>query len=348
MSDVAVPASPHGANQRRPKSDEPRVIPQPVKRADRIYRRITTAGALTSLVVLALIAFFLVKEAWPSLRIAGTGFFTNFEWAPDEEGAKYGIAAMLFGTVMIAIIALLLAFPISVGTALFINEYAPRKLRTGLVTLVDLLAAVPSLIFGLWGLFFLQPRMNGMAQWLNDYLGFIPIFKATLRGFYGSSIFMCGVILAVMIVPIITSVARSVMGEVPRVHCEAALALGGTRAGMVKEVILPFSKSGLVGASMLGLGRALGETIAVALILSNDFRVPSSFISPGGASVAGTIALKFGEASVNGRSALTAAGLVLFVVTLLVNVVARLIVSRSGRKRTAANRPRPAALEAKA
>jgi phosphate transport system permease protein len=311
--------------------DAPRPFAQPLTPPDRIFRAVVTAGALMSLVVLALIAVFLVREAWPSLRTAGFSFLTTFEWFPDDEGGKYGIAAMLFGTVMIALIALVLAFPVSVGTALFINEYAPRRIRPVLVSLIDLLAAIPSLIFGLWGLFFLQPRMNGLAQWLNDYLGFIPIFKASLPGFYGSSIFVSGVILAAMIIPIVTSISRSVMGEVPRVHCEAALALGGTRAGMIREVILPFARSGLVGASMLGLGRALGETIAVAMILSNDFRVPSSFTSPGGASVAGTIALKFGEASVNGRSALIGAGLLLFAVTLSVNLLARTVVRRSSR-----------------
>ncbi len=301
----------------------------PVRRSDKTFRGITTGAAFTSLVVMALIAFFLFKEAWPSLDKAGSSFFTAFGWTPDEEGTKYGIAAMLFGTVMIAVIALLVAFPISVGTALFINEYAPLKIRRPLISLIDLLAAIPSLIFGLWGLAFLQPKLNGLSQWTNDYLGFIPMFKATLRGIYGSSIFVSGIILAIMIVPIITSVSRSVMAEVPRVDCEAALALGGTRAGMVREVVLPFAKSGLVGAAMLGLGRALGETIAVALVLSNDFRIPSSFTSPGGASVAGTIANKFPEASTNGRSALIAAGLVLFIVTLFVNIVARAVVSRS-------------------
>jgi phosphate transport system permease protein len=311
-----------------PSSDEPRTLSRPVKRSDRIFRSVTTGAALTSFVVMALIAIFLIKEAWPAISKVGGKFFTTFEWAPDES-TVYGVGSMLFGTVMIAIIALVLALPISVGTALYINEYAPIKLRRPMVSVIDLLAAVPSLIFGLWGLVYLQPRLQGLAQWLNDHAGGIPIFKATLRGIYGSSLFVSGVILAVMIIPIITSVSRSVMGEVPRVHCEAALALGGTRAGMIREVILPFGRSGLVGASMLGLGRALGETIAVALVLSNDFRVPSSFISPGGASVAGTIALKFPEASVNGRSALLGAGLILFALTLLVNLVARAVVSRS-------------------
>jgi phosphate transport system permease protein len=309
-------------------SDGPWDLPRPVKLSDRIFRSITTSAALASFVVMALIAVFLVKESWPAISKVGGKFFTTFEWAPDES-TIYGVGAMLFGTVMIAIIALVLALPISVGTALYINEYAPRKIRGALVSVIDLLAAVPSLIFGLWGLVFLQPRLQGLAEWLNDYAGAVPIFKATLRGIYGSSIFVAGVILAVMIIPIITSVSRSVMGETPRTNCEAALALGGTRAGMIREVILPFGKSGLVGASMLGLGRALGETIAVALVLSNDFRVPSSFISPGGASVAGTIALKFPEASVNGRSALLGAGLILFALTLLVNLLARAVVLRS-------------------
>jgi phosphate transport system permease protein len=312
--------------------DAPRPLSQPVKVSDRIFRSITTSAALASFVVMALIAFFLMKESWPAVSKVGFKFLTTFEWAPDE-GTLYGVGSMLFGTAMIALIALVLAVPISVGTALYINEYAPRKLRGLFVSVIDLLAAVPSLIFGLWGLVFLQPRLQGLAQWLNDHAGGVPIFKATLRGIYGSSLFVSGIILAVMIIPIITSVSRSVMGETPRVHCEAALALGGTRAGMIRAVILPFGKSGLVGASMLGLGRALGETIAVALVLSNDFRIPLSFISPGGASVAGTIALKFPEASVNGRSALLGAGLILFALTLLVNLIARGVVNRSKRSK---------------
>jgi phosphate transport system permease protein len=306
----------------------PRTLSQPVRRADRVFRAVATTGALTGLVVMALIAFFLFKEAWPSVSKAGTKFFTTFEWAPDDDGGKYGVASLVFGTTMISIVALVLAVPVSVGTALYINEYAPLRGRRFLISLVDLLAAIPSLIFGLWGLSFLQPRLNGTANWMNRWLHFIPIFRAKLKGFYGSSIFVSGIVLAVMIIPIITSIARSVMGEVPRVHCEAALALGGTRAGMIRTVVMPFSRSGIVGASMLGLGRALGETIAVSLILSNDYTIPTSFISPGGASVAATIALRWGDASTNGRSALLGAGLVLFSLTLLVNVIARTVVRR--------------------
>jgi phosphate transport system permease protein len=307
--------------------EQPRTLSAPLSRGDRIYRSVTVGGALVSLLVMALIAVFLMREAWPALNKAGWSFFTTFEWAPDE-GTVYGIGSMLFGTVVIALIALFVAVPISIGTALFINEYTPLRFRAAFVTMVDLLAAIPSLIFGLWGLSFLQPRLDGPARWLSEWMNFIPIFKTKVP-IFGSSLFVSGLVLALMIIPIITAIARAVMAEVPRVYCEAALALGGTRAGMVREVVIPFARGGLIGASMLGLGRALGETIAVALILSNDFRIPDNVLSPGGASVAGTIALKFGEASTNGRSALVAAGLVLFFVTLLVNIAARGIVART-------------------
>lgn len=308
--------------------DSPRSLVTPSSRADRIFRAINVGAAMASLVVMALIAGFLVAKARPALSAAGGKFFTTFEWLPDDSPARFGIGSMLFGTVVAALIALLIAVPISIGTALFINEYAPIRFRRALVTVVDLLAAIPSLIFGLWGLSYLQPKLNGPARWLSEWLSFIPIFKTKVP-IFGSSLFVSGIVLALMIVPIITSIACAVMAEVPRVFCEAALALGGTKAGMIKEVVLPFSKGGLVGASMLGLGRALGETIAIALILSNDFRIPHNVLSPGGASVAGTIALKFPEAGILGRSALIAAGLVLFIVTLLVNLAARAVVRRT-------------------
>ena len=325
---LTSPAMSPGQSAPQTLPDEPRVLVAPTTRADRIFRGVNTTAALTSLLLMSLIAIFLFKQAQPALSKVGFKFFTTFEWLPDDEVAVYGIGAMLFGTVVAALIALVAAVPISLGTALFINEYAPLKVRRVLVTLVDLLAAIPSLIFGLWGLSYLQPKLDGPALWLSEWVSFIPIFKTQVP-IFGSSLFVSGLVLALMIVPIITSVSLAVMAEVPRVFCEAALALGGTKAGMIKEVVWPFSKGGLIGASMLGLGRALGETIAVALILSNDFRIPDNVLSPGGASVAGTIALKFPEAGDNGRSALIAAGLVLFIFTLLVNVVARSVVKRA-------------------
>jgi phosphate transport system permease protein len=311
-------------------ADEPRTLVQDLTRGDRNFQRIATAAAATTLAVMGLIALFLVVQAWPAISKAGFSFFTRFEWGPDDDPAIYGIASALGGTVVIALIALVLAVPVSIGTALFVNEYAPRWLRSPLVTVIDLLAAIPSIVFGLWGREFLNTPISNISRFLAEHVRFIPIFKTDAL-FFGNSYLVCGVVLSLMIVPIITSVSRSVMTEVPRGHCEAALALGGTRAGMIKSVVLPFSKGGLVGASMLGLGRALGETIAVALILSIDNRLLTNVVQPGGSAVAGLIAVKFPEASTNGRSALIGAGLALFIVTLIVNVGARRIVGRSGK-----------------
>ncbi len=314
----------------------PREISQPTTPADRAFRGVTTAAAFTSLVVMALIALFLILQAMPALRLAGGRFLTEFQWRPDDETALFGIGSMLYGTVVISIIGLVIAVPISIGTALFINEYAPRRIKGVLISLLDLLAAIPSLIFGLWGLFFLQPALVPVAEFLSTRLSFVPIFRA--NGLYTSSLFIAGVVVAIMIVPIIASVSRAVLAEVPRSYCEGALALGGTRAGMITTVLLPQSRSGLTGAAMLGLGRALGETIAIALILSFDFTVSSRILQPGGANIAGTIALRFPEALETGRSALAAAGLALFVMTLLVNLLARTIVSRAQRPAKASTR----------
>jgi phosphate transport system permease protein len=311
--------------------DTPRELGNQRTTADKVYRGVTTGAAMTALVVMALIGLFLVIQAIPALRVAGLKFFTTAEWRPDDDPAVFGIASMLFGTIVVSVIALLIAVPISISTAVFVNEYLPVKVQRAFVSVLDLLAAIPSLIFGLWGLFFLQPHLNGVSRWLSDWLSFIPIFKT--NEIYGSSMFNAGVVLALMIVPIIASVSRAVLAEVPRSLCEAALALGGTRSGMIRQVVLPYSRGGLVGASMLGLGRALGETIAIALILSFDFTIGSHILQPGGASVAGTIALRFPEALENGRSALSAAGLALFVLTLLVNSAARSVVARTNKRR---------------
>ncbi|MGH9165581.1 MAG: phosphate ABC transporter permease subunit PstC [Acidimicrobiales bacterium] len=296
---------------------------------DRVFRGLTGSAGLTTLAVLGLIALFLVREALPALRVAGGSFLTTFEWAPEQ--GHFGIAAVLAGSVIIGVIAFVLAVPVAVGTALFINEYAPARLRGALTSLVDLLAAVPSLVYGLWGLYFLQPRLNGSTRWMADHLGFIPFFTSDRRPI-GSSLFVAGVVVAIMIVPIVTSVSREVFRQAPWVLREAALALGGTRWGMIRHVVLPFGRSGVIGGAMLGLGRALGETIAVALILGFSFEITPRILPPGGSSIAGLIAVKFGEsAGPIERSALVAAGLVLFVVTLLVNMAARLVVQRGRR-----------------
>ena len=311
---------------------QPRQLEVRRSRGDRIFRALAVAGGCSTLLIMGLIGFFLVYKAIDPLREAGWHFLTTFEWIPDgiegQQGPLFGVGAMLVGTLVSSAIAVCIAVPISVGAALYLSTYAPRKLRGPLTTLIDLMAAIPSLIFGLWGLYYLQPRMNGMTHWMADYLGWIPIFKTTVP-FYGNSLFVVGVVLSMMIIPIITSVTRAVMDQVPPANCEAALALGGTRWGTARKVILPHSRSGIIGASMLGLGRALGETIAVALILSLSFDVSPHILQPGGGSIAGLIANTFGESSEFGRNALIAAGLVLFVVTLLVNMLARWVVNRS-------------------
>jgi phosphate transport system permease protein len=333
MTTVFAEASPPELMVDLTDPDTPRAIGTQRTTADKIYRGVTTGAAMTTLVVMGLIGLFLIIQAAPALRMAGAKFLTTAEWRPDPDDgpAIFGIASMLFGTVVISLIALVIAVPVSISTAVFVNEYLPSKIQKAFVSVLDLLAAIPSLIFGLWGLFFLQPHLNGVSRWFSDWLSFIPIFKT--NEIYGSSMFNAGVVLALMIVPIIASISRAVIAEVPRSLCEAALALGGTRSGMVRQVVLPYSRGGLVGASMLGLGRALGETIAIALILSFDFTVSGRILQPGGASVAGTIALRFPEALENGRSALSAAGLALFVLTLLVNSAARGVVARTNRRR---------------
>jgi phosphate transport system permease protein len=327
------------AGARQPAARGPRTIPEGVRPiepdpnpGDRVFRAVAAAGAGGVLVILGLVLLFLCLEAWPALRLAGGRFFTTFEWQPDSIPAQFGIAAVAYGTLLIATIALTVAMPVAIGSALFVNEYAPPRLRRPLTGLLDLLAAVPSLIYGMWGLYYLQPRLDGVSRWLTGHLGFVPFFH-TDRPVFGSSMFVAGLVLALMVLPVIASVAREVLAQAPRVTCEAALALGGSRWGMIRSVILPFGRSGIVGAAMLGLGRAMGETIAIALILSFDFRVTTKILEPGGGSVAGLIANNFGEAGEVQRHALVAAGLALFVITLLVNIAARFIVRR-GREGT--------------
>jgi phosphate transport system permease protein len=279
--------------------------------------------------VLGLIFLFLLVKALPAIDRSGVlPFLTRFEWLPDGSPPVFGIAAVVLGTATIAVIALVVAVPVAVGVALFITHYVAPALGRPLRSLIDLLAAIPSLVYGMWGLYWLQPRLAGTSRFLSEHAGFIPIFH-TSRAVFGSSMFVCGLVLAVMILPIIASVSGDVFGQAPPLACEGALALGGSRWGMIRRVVLPFGRGGVIGAAMLGLGRALGETIAVALILSINFRVTAHVLEPGGGSVAALIANLFPEAGPQGREALIAAGLSLFVVTLLVNMGARAVVNRT-------------------
>lgn len=298
-----------------------------VRQGDRLFRGITRAAGISVLFVMTAIGAFLVWKAIPALQNNTGNFFTTQEWFPDATPPVFGIAALAFGTAVSAIMAMLIAVPVAVGTALFITYYASRRASSTLGFVIDVLAAVPSIIYGLWGLQILMAQMDGMTRWLNDYLGFIPLFRNDL-GIYTKSIFIASVVLAIMILPTISALSREVFRQVPRVHWEAALALGATRWEMIRVSVLPFGRPGVISAIMLGLGRALGETIAVALILSAAFEVNWHITEPSGNTFAANIALKWNEAGPNGLSALIASGLILFIITLVVNMVARAIIAR--------------------
>jgi phosphate transport system permease protein len=298
-----------------------------VRAGDRWFRRLSAGSGVLVLVIMAAIGIFLVWKAEPALRADTVNFFTTQDWSPDSTPVAFGIAALAFGTILSATVAMVLAVPVGFGIALFISHYAPRRLALLLGYMVDLLAAVPSIIFGLWGLQFLMPHSLGLMQWLNDHVGFVPLFRNT-TGLYTRSLAIASIVLAIMILPTVSAISREVFNQVPRAHLEAALALGATRWEMVRTAILPFGRPGMISAAMLGLGRALGETIAVALLISPAFRVNWHISDPGGITFASNIALKWQDAGTIGLGALIASGLVLFVITLLVNMAARIVIER--------------------
>lgn len=295
---------------------------------DRAFQLLTTAVAATVVVVLLAMTAFLFVRAWPAVRTAGLGFLSEREWFPDASPARFGIAALVWGTVLSSVFALALAVPVAVGSALYVTEYARPVVGRWIGYLVDVLAAVPSVVYGLWGLLFLVPRMVPLQRFLADHLGFIPFFENPDDA-YGKSVFAASVVLALMVLPIVAAVSREVFRQVPRELREAALALGATRWETVRTSVLPSSRSGVVGAVILGLGRALGETIAVALVLAATFDTNLRILQPGGNTIAANVATKFGEAGEIGRSALIASGLVLFAITLAATMAARMILRRT-------------------
>ena len=294
---------------------------------DTVFLALSKGSGILLLVIMASIAVFLSYRA--ALAISGDAgnFFTTFDWNPAGDPPMFGIAVLLFGTVVSSVIAMAVAVPVSVGIALFISHYAPRRLAATLGYVVDLLAAVPSIIYGIWGALFLVPYLEGTNLWLDQFFGWTYVFEKTEIG-VARSLFTVGILLAVMILPIVTSVGREGFLQVPRMNEEAALALGATRWEVIRLSVLPFGRSGVISASMLGLGRALGETMAVATVLSPSFLISLHVLNPGGGTFAQNIAAKFDEANEFGRDALIASGLVLFVLTLLVNGAARLIIAR--------------------
>ncbi|GHH87880.1 phosphate transport system permease protein [Streptomyces sulfonofaciens] len=293
---------------------------------DRIFLGLSRGSGILLLLIMAAIAAFLTYRAAIVLTKDQGNFFTTFEWNPTMDPPVFGIAVLAFGTVVSSVIAMALAVPVAVSIALFITHYAPRKLGGPIAYVIDLLAAVPSIVYGLWGALVLVPHMNGLFGWLDSYLGWTGIFE--WQGGAPRSLLTASVLLAIMILPIITNVSREVFRQVPKMQEEAALALGATRWEVIRMSVLPFGRSGVISASMLGLGRALGETMAVATVLSPTFEIHASLLDPGGGTFAQNIASKFGEANEQGRDALIASGLVLFLITLLVNGAARAIIAR--------------------
>ncbi|WP_327679219.1 phosphate ABC transporter permease subunit PstC [Kitasatospora sp. NBC_00458] len=331
MTAAAEPAAPFAEAPRQPDPDVPRTITAPATPGDRVFRGMLRTAGLSVFAIMGLIAFFLILRGAEALRVVGFDFFTEKKW--QTQAGNFGIAAVLPNGILIALIALVIAVPVAITTAVFISEYAPVRLRATLISLVDLMAAIPSIVYGLWGLFFLQPQIIGLARWASNHLGdaipFLKVRTGDIATSYTSSTFVAGVVVSLMIIPIIISLSREVFSQAPQGEREGAYALGSTRWGMVRTVVLPFGRGGVIGAVMLGFGRAMGETIAVALIISPSFKTMTHVLENGGNSISALIALRFGESDALALSALMLAGLVLFGITLLVNVVASFVISRS-------------------
>ena len=296
--------------------------------ADRVFNGILAGSSALVLVLLAAVVIFLCYYGFDAASQGGLGLFTDQTWSPQSH--HFGMMSLLMGSIAIALIAVAIATPVSLATALMINEYAPRQLKPFLTGVIDMLATVPSIVYGFWGLLLISNIQAAPARWLVDHASFVPIFRTPSPNQYVKSIFACGLICAVTIIPIITSISREVMAQAPRDVCEAALGLGGTRWGMVTDVILPFSRNGVLGAILLGIGRGLGETMIVVLVLSQGNHLTSALMGPGGlGSIAAEITENFVASPPIEKSGLILLGLVLFLTTLAINVVARLIVERS-------------------
>jgi phosphate ABC transporter permease protein PstC len=300
----------------------------PSRLPDRLLKWVLTGLAG---LILAIIAFFFVRlyvEATPAFDAFGhLGFIFTNEW--NVSAGRFGAWPLIVGTLITSAVALLIGIPVAVATAVFLTELCPRKMRETLATLVELLAAVPSVVYGLWGVFFLIPKLRPAEQWFSDTFEFLPFVGGKVAG---PNYFIGGLILAIMIIPIVSSISREVMATVPSENKEAALALGATRWEMIRIAVLPYSRAGIAGAAMLGLGRAIGETIAVTLVIGNSPNIGNALFDQG-YTLAAVVANEFGEAASDPihRAALIAAGLVLFLLTLLVNLIARFYVVRAER-----------------
>ena len=312
-----------------PVPDKRKITNKP-RPSDIFFRGVLTVMSMSSLLILTLIGLFLSIRGFQAFQTQGLGFITNVDWTAGVDGGKdtFGLGAMIVGTLVISAIALVVGVPLSVLTALYLTFYAPDRIKKALVTLVDLMASFPSILYGLWGFIVLMPMAEYWAKLIHKYLHWIPIFVMPSPA-YTRSPFIAGLVLAIMIIPIVTSVSREIFGQTPLDRIQAAYALGATKWAMIKAVVLPFGASGVVGGAMLGLGRALGETVAVYSVLNIVFKVNFQVLYGFGGNIASMIVGKWGEASLSESKALLAAGFVLFVMTLIVNLLANFIVRRT-------------------
>jgi len=321
----------------RPAPPSPREITTKPRRSDQIFRIIVTIGGMASLVILGLIALFLSIKGVHILTEEKFGFVTGSAWevTNDENGTiidtNFGIGAMLLGTMLAALIAISVGVPVAVLSALYLTFYANGRLKTFLISVIDLMAAFPSLLFGFWGFFVFMSSAEYWAKLINKYLGFIPLFDVPTPIFERSP-FIAGLVLAIMIIPIVTSISREIFDQTPLDRVQAAYALGATKLAMIKAVVIPYGRGGIVGGAMLGLGRAMGETVAVYTVLNIVYQVNWQILFGAGGNIASLILLKFGEAGPYEVDALMAAGLVLFLLTLLVNATADVLINRFGGK----------------
>jgi phosphate transport system permease protein len=313
--------APGAGRTRRPLTDEP-------GRADRVFDRMTLGAGITVLVVLTLVGIFLLWQSRHAFAEVGWSFFTTSAWRTSVYPPQIGVLGLLFGTIVVALIAETIAVPMGVFVGLYIAEYSPLAVRKLLQGLIDLLAAIPSILFGIWGFFYLSDRIVPLSRWLTTHLGWIPIFKTEPDASLVGSFFIAGIVVSLMVIPIVASISRAVFAQTPPGEKEAALALGSTHWGMVRTVVFPYGRGGMIGGAMLGLGRALGETIAVSLLLPQVPWISGHILQEGGSTIAGFIALRAGSDPFT-VSGLMAAGLVLFLLTLATNLIASTVVARS-------------------
>ena len=315
----------------------PRVITTQPRRSDQIFRAVVTVGGMTSLVILGLIALFLSLKGISVLQVEKFSFITESKWEvlQDAEGkvaeSTFGLGAMLIGTFLSAFIAVIVGVPIAVLSALYLTFYARGPVKRLLISLIDLMAAFPSLLFGFWGFIVLMGSAEYWAKLLNKYLGFIPIFDVPAPIFERSP-FIAGLVLAIMIIPIVTAISREIFDQTPLDRVQAAYALGASKLAMIRAVVIPYGRGGVVGGAMLGLGRAMGETVAFYTVLNVVYLVNWQVLFGAGGNVASLILLKFGEAGPDEVNALMAAGLVLFLLTLTVNAISDVLINTFGKK----------------